>query len=152
MRRFARLSMLPFVLSALILSVFGSQQLPRAQGASALVKTASAHILVTASGMTLYVFSQDKKGMSMCTGKCASAWPPLLVPMGAKVPAAMTGMMGKFGELMLTGGKDQLTYDGAPLYTFTGDKKPGDMNGQGLAGLWWVVVAPPAMSTTVSAY
>ena len=35
----------------------------------------------------------------------------------------------------------RLTYDGAPLYTFVKDKKPGDRTGQGAYGVWWVVVA-----------
>lgn len=142
MHRVIRLSVLPLVLGALVLGFVASSVLPRAQGAAALVKTSPAHILVTSSGKTLYVFAKDTKTMSMCTGKCAAFWPPLLVPMGTKVPAAMTGVMGKFGELMLTGGKAQLTYDGAPLYTFASDKKAGDMIGQGIGGLWWAVAVP----------
>jgi predicted lipoprotein with Yx(FWY)xxD motif len=41
-------------------------------------------------------------------------------------------------------GTRQLTYDGAPLYTFSGDTKAGQMDGQGLnvsGGYWWMVVA-----------
>jgi predicted lipoprotein with Yx(FWY)xxD motif len=56
----------------------------------------------------------------------------------------IAGIPGTFGVIKRTDGKRQLTYDGAPLYTFAGDKNAGDMNGQGLfasGGFWWVVVA-----------
>jgi len=101
-------------------------------------------MLVNAKGMTLYIFSKDVKGVSACTGGCASAWPPLMVPKGAKVPAAMTGIPGKFGESMSAAGA-QLTYDGSPLYTFASDMKPGDVNGEGIADAWWAVVVPSGM-------
>jgi plastocyanin len=111
---------------------------------SALVKLAPAHILVTANGMTLYVFAKDTKGKSACYKTCAIYWPPLLVAKGATPPATMTGIHGTFGVASRTDGTQQLTYDGALLYTFKLDKKPGDMNGQGSTasgGYWWVVVA-----------
>ena len=111
--------------------------------AAALVKTSSAKVLVNAQGRTLYVFSPDKPNKSACYGQCAKAWPPLLVK-GATVPATMPGIKGKFGVAVRTGGARQLTYDGAPLYLWFKDKKPGDMTGQGVGGVWWVVVAPRA--------
>lgn len=109
-----------------------------------LVKTSAAQILVNAKGMTLYVFAPDKKNKSTCYGTCAKYWPPVLVPKGTTAPASMAGVAGTFGVAMRTDGAHQLTYDGAPLYTFLEDKKPGQMNGQGLVaagGYWWVVVA-----------
>jgi predicted lipoprotein with Yx(FWY)xxD motif len=33
-------------------------------------------------------------------------------------------------------GSLQVTYNGYPLYTYTGDINPGDANGDGLAGIW----------------
>lgn len=142
MRPFTRLPLLLVLLVVVTVGVFGSRQVPGAQGAAALVKTAPGHILVTSSGMTLYIFALDRKGVSACTGKCAAIWPPLLVPAGSKVPATMAGITGKFGESAGTGGMHQLTYDGAPLYTFVKDTKPGQVNGQGVGGLWWAVVVP----------
>ena len=140
MGRFTRRSSLLLLVVVVALGVVGFRVVPRAQGAApALVKTAAAHILVTGAGKTLYVFALDKKGTSACTGKCAAAWPALLVPKGGKVPATMTGIPGKFGE---TSGTGQLTYDGAPLYTFAADKTAGSMLGQGIGGVWWAVVVP----------
>jgi predicted lipoprotein with Yx(FWY)xxD motif len=119
--------------------------------AAALVKTASTKLLVNAQGMTLYVFAPDKPNKSVCYSKCAAFWPPVLVPKGTNVPAALPGITGKFGVAMRTGGARQLTFHGAPLYTFVNDKKPGEMTGQGLdvaGGYWWAVVAGAAPSSS----
>ena len=121
--------------------------------AAALVKTASTKLLVNAQGMTLYVFAPDKPNKRVCYSQCAASWPPALVPKGTKVPATMPGITGKFGAAMRTGGAQQLTFDGAPLYRFVKDKKPGDMTGQGLyaaGGYWWAVVVGAAQSSSTS--
>jgi predicted lipoprotein with Yx(FWY)xxD motif len=124
-------------------SMTGKVIVSAARPAAVLVKTASAKVLVNAQGMTLYVYTPDKPNKSACYGQCAKAWPPLLVK-GATVPATMPGIKGKFGVAVRTGGARQLTFDGAPLYLWYKDKKPGDMTGQGVGGVWWVVVAPRA--------
>ncbi|HZU14033.1 MAG TPA: hypothetical protein VFB58_14420 [Chloroflexota bacterium] len=111
--------------------------------AASLVKMRAAHILVNAKGRTLYVFAADSKNKSTCYGGCAGFWPPVTVPSGTTPPRTMSGIPGTFGVIMRTDGSHQLTYDGAPLYTFAGDKKKGQMNGQGLVasgGYWWAVV------------
>jgi len=113
---------------------------------AALVKTSPAQILVNSAGMTLYLYTPDKKNQSNCTGDCAKFWPPVTVPTGTTVPASMTGVPGVFATTTRTDGTTQLTYDGAPLYTFVKDTKPGDMSGQGVAGTWWIVVVPAAQS------
>jgi predicted lipoprotein with Yx(FWY)xxD motif len=135
----------PLALAGLV--CFGSTFGAQARTTAALVKTTSAQILVDQRGMTLYVFAIDKKTQSVCYRTCAHFWPPVIVPTGTTVPAKMSGMKGTFGVTVRTGGAHQLTFDGAPLYTFLEDKKPGDMKGQGLfasKGYWWVVVAPRA--------
>jgi predicted lipoprotein with Yx(FWY)xxD motif len=110
---------------------------------AALVKVAPAHVLVAPKGLTLYVFAPDKPNKSTCYGKCATFWPPVVVPSGTTPPAHLPGIPGTFGVAMRTDGTRQLTYDRAPLYTFLEDKSAGAMNGQGLdyLGYWWVVVA-----------
>jgi predicted lipoprotein with Yx(FWY)xxD motif len=126
------------------LAVTGAQASSHAAAGAVPVKVASANILVTAKGATLYVFAPDKANKSTCYSTCAKYWPPLLVPSGTTPAAHMSGVPGTFGTTMRTDGTHQLTYDGAPLYTFLGDKKAGQMNGQGLdvaGGYWWVVVA-----------
>jgi len=34
-----------------------------------------------------------------------------------------------------------VTYNDLPLYYFYLDKAPGDVNGQGVGGIWWLVSA-----------
>jgi predicted lipoprotein with Yx(FWY)xxD motif len=107
--------------------------------------------LVTAKGLALYVFAPDKPNVSTCYATCAKYWPPLLVSAGAKVPATMPGIPGKFGTTMRKDGTHQLTYDGAPLYTFIKDKDSGDMYGQGVVaggGYWWAVVVARGTSSS----
>jgi predicted lipoprotein with Yx(FWY)xxD motif len=91
-------------------------------------------VLTNAAGDTLYVFTEDKKGMSSCNGGCASAWPPLLVPSGE----SLTGMPG-LGTIKRSDGDDQAALHGKALYTFAADKKPGQTHGQGSDGDWFVM-------------
>jgi predicted lipoprotein with Yx(FWY)xxD motif len=132
----------PFMVGRIIVSGAGSGS-PHPGTSVVPVKLAPAHLLVTSAGLTLYVFARDSKGKSACYQACARAWPPLTVPSGSTVSASVSGIAGTFGLSARTDGTRQLTFDGAPLYRFGGDKKPGDLNGQGLFGLWWAVVAPP---------
>jgi predicted lipoprotein with Yx(FWY)xxD motif len=89
-------------------------------------------VLVAGSdGMTLYQFSSDtaNSGTSACTGGCISKWPALTVPAGS-TPSAGTGARGKLGTIVRTdGGALQVTYNGFPVYFFSGDTAPGDTNG-----------------------
>lgn len=57
------------------------------------------------------------------------------------MPATLPGIGGTFGAATRADASSQLTYDGAPLYTWIKDKKPGDMIGQGVEGIWWAVTA-----------
>ena len=41
-----------------------------------------------------------------------------------------------FGVTTRTDGKKQVTLDGHPLYTYAGDVAPGDVNGDGIGGVW----------------
>lgn len=108
-------------------------------------------ILVDSHGMTLYVFTKDKGSTSVCNGACAKLWPPLTV---TGTPTLAPGIGGKLGTSKRQDGSMQVTFNGKPLYVFSGDKAPGDTNGQGFKNIWWVVKAPPvttaATTTTTS--
>jgi predicted lipoprotein with Yx(FWY)xxD motif len=112
--------------------------------AATAVKVASAQILVTPTGFTLYTLTADPPNKSTCYNTCAMYWPPLLVAKGTQPAATVPGVPGIFGVTVRTDGSQQVTYDHAPLYTFLLDKKPGDMKGQGrfkFGGYWWMLVA-----------
>jgi predicted lipoprotein with Yx(FWY)xxD motif len=91
------------------------------------------------NGMTVYTYSPDSAtpGKSSCTGTCASTWPPYTVSSVSdiNVPASITGTV---GTITRTDGSLQVTYNGAPLYLYIKDAKPGDTNGQGVGGVWYV--------------
>ena len=89
-------------------------------------------ILTRADGSTLYMFTPDAGGKSACTGGCAQAWPSLV---GPGTPGAGLDP-GDFSTIKRDDASEQVTFYGHPLYTFAGDKKPGDTNGQGSGGKW----------------
>jgi predicted lipoprotein with Yx(FWY)xxD motif len=110
--------------------------------------TALGSVLVDGT-KTLYTFDADKPNSmkSSCAGDCLNDWPPVLVT-GA-VPKVM-GVTGTLGTISAAGGAKQLTIDGRPLYTFSGDRAAGDVKGQGVnefGGLWWAV-APSGSKIT----
>jgi predicted lipoprotein with Yx(FWY)xxD motif len=94
-------------------------------------------ILVDAEGMTLYLFTQDSDGRSVCEDDCAAAWPPLLVD-GA--PVAGEGVEASLLDTIeRDDGSTQVSYAGWPLYTWAQDQQPGDVTGQGVQEVWFVV-------------
>jgi predicted lipoprotein with Yx(FWY)xxD motif len=104
-------------------------------------------ILVDNEGMTLYMFTRDEPNVTNCYDQCAAAWPPLLVADGAS-PSAGSGVTGQLGVIDRTDGGRQVTYNDMPLYYFANDAAAGDVNGQGVNDVWFVV-NPDAPSVTV---
>jgi len=99
--------------------------------------TSLGSILVDGKGMTLYMFTKDTKDAkaSACTGQCLVAWPPLY---GA--PTAGKGADdSKLGSFALPDGTMQATYNGWPLYYWKDDAKAGDVLGQKVGGVWFVL-------------
>jgi predicted lipoprotein with Yx(FWY)xxD motif len=110
-----------------------------AEGATvATSETDLGTILVDGQGNTLYLFTNDTQDeASTCTGGCSAEWPALAgtVTAGDGVDESLIGTVA--GE----GGVEQATYNGWPLYYYDEDTAPGDTNGQGSGGVWWVVGA-----------
>jgi predicted lipoprotein with Yx(FWY)xxD motif len=106
------------------------------------LKTASVSgvtVLTNAKGFTLYWFVPDTSTMSKCNGSCAAIWPPVK---GPATPGS--GVTGKLATITRSDGSTQATYNGHPLYTYTGDTAPGQNNGNGLnasGGIWHEVTA-----------
>ena len=93
-------------------------------------------VLTNTKGMTLYSLSVEKNGKFICTGSCTKTWPPLLVAAGTTPKGPV-----KLGTIKRPEGKIQVTFKGMPLYTFDGDSKKGDANGEGIkdVGTWHAV-------------
>ena len=102
--------------------------------------------LATADGMTIYELDRFRSvngghslrigsessaqigrmiGTHGCDAACLSAWRPLLAPANAQ-PS------GKWEIATRDDGNKQWVYQGYALYTYTGDNRPGDMNGNDL--------------------
>ena len=99
--------------------------------------------LVDAGGMTLYLFTVDDPDISNCYEGCAAAWPPLLLS-ETGMPSA-EGLPGTLGTIARTDDTEQITYNAMPLYYFARDESPGDTNGQGRGGVWFVVNPDPVV-------
>ena len=121
-----------------------SSALPKtATGQSATVGVANenlGNILVDSQGRTLYLFRSDSGTKSACTGACAIDWPPLRATdkptVGGGAAASIVATSAR------SDGKPQVTYNGHPLYLFSGDQNPGDTNGEGVnafGGLWYAL-------------
>jgi predicted lipoprotein with Yx(FWY)xxD motif len=96
-------------------------------------------VVVDKNGMTVYRFMKDQawpKSVSNCTGACLGKWPAV-----EPVSADNTEGVKKKGLMPFTrsDGREQMTVNCWPIYTFSGDKAPGDTNGQGVGGTWYAV-------------
>ena len=123
----------------------GSRRRPlsRAGRGSGTISTAATDlgdILVDDKGMTLYLFEKDTSGTNTCDAACASAWPPLAVT-GSPTPGGGVDET-KLATVSRPDGSLQVTYNGHPLYLFSGDTKPGDTSGeatQAFGAEWYAV-------------
>jgi predicted lipoprotein with Yx(FWY)xxD motif len=111
-----------------------------ASSSSVTLKTASSPlgtILVDQDGKTLYLFEADSTNKSNCSGGCLALWPPVTAKVKATAGSGVSG-----GMIGTATGSSQVTYNGHPLYWFSGDTKAGDTNGQGLddfGGEWYAI-------------
>jgi predicted lipoprotein with Yx(FWY)xxD motif len=112
-------------------------------------------ILVNRSGHTLYNLSVERKGRFICTDRaCLALWHPLTVAKGTR-PVGRVPL----GTVKRPDGRIQVTYRGAPLYSFSQDVKRGDTRGEGFrdVGVWHATTVrastttpPPPPPTTTS--
>ncbi|HEU4914985.1 MAG TPA: hypothetical protein VFV13_00295 [Acidimicrobiia bacterium] len=94
-------------------------------------------ILVDGEGFTLYLFTNDTEGTSNCNEGCIENWPA--VPGDTAVGPDLDASL--FSSITRADGSEQLAVNGMPLYRYTPDAAPGDINGQGVGGVWFVVGA-----------
>jgi predicted lipoprotein with Yx(FWY)xxD motif len=98
-------------------------------------------VLVDSSGLTVYLLTADTPGHSTCSADCLEYWPLVPAPAGTAA-SKVRGITAPVSVTKATSGASMVTADGWPLYTFTKDKAPGDVTGQGVktfGGTWYAV-------------
>jgi len=106
--------------------------------------------LTNGSGRAIYLWAKDTGGTSACTGACAGAWPPVTTT--GTATASGSAKASDLGTITRSDGTKQVTYDGHPLYYFSGDSGSGTATGQGsdaFGAKWWLV-APTGSDVTAS--
>ncbi|KXG87901.1 COG4315 family predicted lipoprotein [Agrobacterium bohemicum] len=104
---------------------------PYAGGAVVETETAQGTIMTDAHGMTLYTFDKGTDGASACYDACAKKWPPLAATKTDKAD-------GDYKPIARKDGTMQWSHEGKPLYLWQMDKKPGDVTGNGVGGVWHI--------------
>jgi predicted lipoprotein with Yx(FWY)xxD motif len=117
---------------------------------ASLQPTSLGTTLVDSKGMTLYAFKDDTKSMSNCNQGCDTTWPPLRST-GTTIKLGTGLDSGNFAIITRSDGSKQVTDHGAPLYTYSGDMKPGDTNGNGIGNVWYAVGKDGQAATTAAA-
>lgn len=90
-------------------------------------------VLTDTNGMTLYIFDKDQPGVSNCYDTCAEKWPPLFAEASSKAE-------GDFSVVDRKDGTKIWAYKDMPLYYWYEDMAPGDINGDGVGGVWHLAV------------
>jgi predicted lipoprotein with Yx(FWY)xxD motif len=111
-----------------------------AVGALMIAESSLGPIVVDENGMTVYMFDNDTQGgdTSACTGQCLEMWPPVIATSDAPTGEGLTG---ELGTIETPEGELQVTLNGWPVYYWFEDAAPGDVNGQAVGGIWWVLDA-----------
>jgi predicted lipoprotein with Yx(FWY)xxD motif len=104
-------------------------------------------ILVDGQGKTLYYFTPDQyaNGASACGAACVVAWPVFFTDT-IRVSSPLNPA--DFASITRADGSKQTTYKGIPLYFYSGDSKPGDINGSGINKVWYVANIAGTVPTT----
>jgi predicted lipoprotein with Yx(FWY)xxD motif len=116
-----------------------ARQAGSSAGASGLhvASTSLGRVLVDASGRTVYLLTADGRNLSTCSSSCLQFWP-------AVTPGTHAGITAPVGATATPSGPMTATVAGHPVYTFSQDHAPGDVNGEGLqefGGTWYAVSA-----------
>ena len=84
--------------------------------------------------LTLYTHDKDASGMSTCYNDCVNTWP--IYTSGATTQSQFPP---NISVITRTDGTKQFAWKDMPLYYYAGDIKVGDINGDGVDGVWHIV-------------
>jgi predicted lipoprotein with Yx(FWY)xxD motif len=108
-----------------------------------IASTSLGKVLVDGRGMTLYTLSADGHNKSTCASDCLHFWPQVS-------PGGTAKLSVPTGQTTTPDGNAIATVAGHPVYTFSQDQQPGDVNGEGLNefGGTWYAVSPTGQPVT----
>lgn len=95
------------------------------------------------NGFSLYTFDNDSVGVSNCSESCLDTWPALMASDGGDAIAPYSLIERNAGGL-------QWAFNGLPLYFFSGDSAPGDLNGDETGSVWHLARSVPLAVNTHS--
>jgi predicted lipoprotein with Yx(FWY)xxD motif len=127
--------------TASVSATAGAGQVAVVHTGTATVSGKSENVLTNAQGFTLYYHTTDTP-TSVCSGACATAWPPLLLPSGT--PGSSVSLPGTLGVETNVNGR-QVTFNGHPLYLWKSDTSAGQATGEGINSFH---VATPTIAGT----
>ncbi len=106
-------------------------------------ETSLGKVLVDSRGMTLYMLSADGQDSSTCSTQCLQFWPAVAPAKGGQLSVTT-------GRTTTPDGTAIATVAGHPVYTFSQDQQPGDVNGEGVDefGGIWHAVSPTGVPVT----
>ena len=131
----------PATASATASATVGAAPVKVVQTTTVTVAGKSENVLTDTRGFTLYYHSTDTP-TSVCSGTCAAAWPPVLLPSGT--PGSSLSLPGTLGVETNANGR-QVTYNGHPLYGWTRDTSAGQATGEGINSFHVVTVTIAGM-------
>jgi predicted lipoprotein with Yx(FWY)xxD motif len=111
-------------------------QLPAGTGVK-ITQSSLGPILTDQANRTLYAFTKDKGGASSCDADCIATWPALTST--SQVTAGEGAKAALLKGAQRAEGTTQASYGDWPLYYYAGDVAAGDINGQGVDGVWFVI-------------
>jgi predicted lipoprotein with Yx(FWY)xxD motif len=111
-------------------------------------------ILVTTAHHSFYVLPAETTTALLCKTTCLTTYPPMLVKLAVKTVTIGTGVKGHIGFVKRSSTMKQVTYNGHPIYTYSGDHGAGATNGIGLKGPkgTWDLVHAAATTGAATAY
>ena len=91
---------------------------------------------------SLYTFDNDSIDASACTSTgCVDSWPPLLATDSDSATPPLS-------LVTRDDGNTQWALRGKALYFFSGDTAAGNINGEGVGGVWHTAVSEPVQPST----
>ncbi len=112
--------------------------------------TGLGEIIVNGKGMTAYVFAKDVagSGVSACVEECVATWPAITTESAAPI---VTNLNAEISTIKTADGRNQITVNGLPIYTFVKDAAVGDTKGQLVKDAWFALTPTGEKITTPNA-